>query len=188
MPMKKFIHYLITDPNYYTSEPTQFALVLQNILQKQEVDLICFRDKSSSNIEALASECVNIANKHNKKVLINGNIDLALKLNAYGVHLRSNQFELIATALEKNLFVIISCHTLQEIKKAKLLGANMATFSPIFDTPNKGKAKGIEELKKIIASTSLPIIALGGIIDAKQIEQIQASGASGFASIRYFIQ
>lgn len=188
MPMKKFLHYLITDPKYYTSHPEDFGLVLKNVLKNQDVDLICFRDKSSTNIEALASECVNIANQYNTKVLINGDIDLALKLNAYGVHLRSDQFDLIATALEKNLFVIISCHTLQEIKKAKFLGANMATFSPIFDTPNKGKPKGIEELNKILASATLPIIALGGITDANQIKQIQATKASGFASIRYFIQ
>jgi len=111
---------------------------------------------------------------------------LALKLKATGIHLTSTQFNEIKEAKENNLFVIISCHTLKEIKTAQILGANMVTYSPIFDTPNKGMAKGCNDLAKAISQVSIPIIALGGIINQEQINKIKQTKAEGFASIRYF--
>jgi len=38
------------------------------------------------------------------------------------------------------------------------------TYSPIFKTPHKGQAKGIEDLKKMVLRYNVKIIALGGII------------------------
>jgi thiamine-phosphate pyrophosphorylase len=63
----------------------------------------------------------------------------------------------------------------------------MVTYSPIFVTPNKGKAKGCEELFQVVQKVKIPVIALGGIISDEHIKQIELTGASGFASIRYFL-
>lgn len=184
--MKPFIHYLITAPHIYTDQETEFEQCLQQAIDTHVIDFICFRDKISANIEPLAKICIQKAKQYNKKSIINGDIDLAVKLQANGVHLRSDQFDLISTALQKNLLVIISCHSLKQIQKAKQLGVHMATYSPIFTTPNKGKPKGIEHLNDVISKTSLPIIALGGIVSQKEVEAIKQTQAIGFASIRYF--
>ena len=105
-----------------------------------------------------------------------------------GVHLTSTQFEDIKNAKELGLFVIISCHTFDDIKNAKENFADAVTFSPIFETPNKGAPKGIEILNEAVNKfEDIKIFALGGIIDENQVKQISKTKAYGFASIRYFV-
>ncbi len=182
------IQYLITDPKYYTNNPIIFKEVLTNALKTNTVDIVCFRDKVSTNTEELASIVIEVCEKYKiKNILINSNIELAIKLNISGVHLTSTQFDKIKEAKVNKLFVIISCHNLEDITKAQQIGADMVTYSPIFETPNKGIAKGCKELQKVIKMTNIPIIALGGIISSSQIKEIEQTKASGFASIRYFI-
>ncbi len=66
-------------------------------------------------------------------------------------------------------------------------GVDAVTFSPIFQTPNKGEPKGVEVLKELVQAKKAKIFALGGIITKKQIQECQDAGVYGFASIRYFL-
>jgi thiamine-phosphate pyrophosphorylase len=182
------ISYLITDPKYYTSNPETFQKVLTGALQTSDIQIACFRDKISSNFNELALVFVNTCKLFNiKYILINSNINLAYNLNISGVHLTSTQFNKIKEAKSKNLFVIISCHSQEEIEKAQQYGANMVTYSPIFNTPNKGMPKGCKDLTEVISRVDIPVIALGGILTLEQIKDIKKSKAVGFASIRYFL-
>lgn len=176
--------YLITDPSFYQPTVKSFSKYLQNIYQKHHVDYACFRDKQNKNIKELAYAFLKLSSE--KKTLINGDVDLAVELGFYGVHLRSDQFDKIAEAKSKNLFTIISTHTEDEVLKAHSLGTDAVTYSPIFKTPNKGKPKGIEKLIEIVKLTDIKVFALGGIISDKEKELCKGSKAYGFASIRYF--
>jgi thiamine-phosphate pyrophosphorylase len=182
------IKYLITDPKYYTNDKILFEKKLTTCL-KQKIDIACFRDKTSNNIEELAKIFISTCEKEKiDKYLINTNISLAKKLNATGVHLNSTQFDEISKAKSLGLYVIISCHNEEEIKKAIKEKADAITYSPIFFTPNKGEPKGVENLKNIVLKyNQINIIALGGIIDNNEVDQIKNTKAYGFASIRYFI-
>ena len=62
----------------------------------------------------------------------------------------------------------------------------MVTYSPIFETPDKGEPVGLHMLSELTSAVDIPVIALGGIVTDEQVEACQMSGASGFASIRYF--
>lgn len=183
------IKYLISDPNYYTNNEKRFEEILINVLNKQQIDIACFRDKESSNFQDLAKTFIKICKEKNmKKILLNGDYLLAYELNANGVHLTSTQFDDISKAKELGLYVIISCHTFEDIEKAINNQADAVTYSPIFETPNKGVPKGIEALEEVINKyPNINIIALGGIIDETQIEQISKTKAYGIASIRYFV-
>jgi thiamine-phosphate pyrophosphorylase len=183
------IRYLITDPKYYTNDEKKFEEVLINILNKHQIEIACFRDKESANFEDLAKIFIKTCKEKDiKKILLNGNYLLAHKLNATGVHLTSTQFDDIQKAKELGLYVIISCHTFEDIKKAIDYQAHAVTYSPIFETPNKGIPKGIKILKEAVEKyENINIIALGGIMNEKQIEQISKTKAYGFASIRYFV-
>ena len=187
--MNNFKKYLITDPKYYSNDLTLFKQNLSNILKSKEVDIACFRDKQSKKFEELASIFVDVCKSfHIDKILINTDYKLAHKLNASGVHLNSTQFHKIKTAKDLGLYTIISCHTFEDIKKAKELNIDAVTYSPIFETPNKGKPKGIVGLNDVLKEfPDLKIIALGGIINDSQIKEISQTSAYGFASIRYFI-
>ena len=177
-----FISYFISDPSIFNN--------INSIFKKYNPNIVCFRDKETADIEPLAKNFIEIARKENiGLVLINTHIDLAIKYNYDGVHLTSNQFEDIKKAKENKLFTMISCHIEDEIILAKKLGADAITYSPIFDTPNKGESKGIAKLKDMVdkyQDNHFKIIALGGIIDENHTEKIKQTKAYGFASIRYF--
>ena len=110
------------------------------------------------------------------------------KLKVNGVHLTSQQFNQIQYAKQNGLKVICSTHSLDELKIIEKFGADYATFSPIFLTPNKGKPKGIKELKEILKFTKIKIFALGGIVTKEHINQLEKIDLYGFASIRYFLK
>jgi thiamine-phosphate pyrophosphorylase len=149
--------------------------------------MICFRDKISSNFQDLSKIFIEISKQNNiQYIFINQDIQLAYKLQATGVHLTSTQFDDIQKAKNLNLKVIISCHNEQEILKAIAYKVDFITYSPIFDTPNKSNPKGINNLKNIVKKYDIPIIALGGIITQKHIQQIKNTNCFGFASIRFF--
>ncbi len=180
--------YLITDPKYYSNNPEEFRKTLNKTLERFDVQIACFRDKVSSNKVELATIFVQTCKEQGvENILINGDINLAVKLNVTGVHLTSTQFEEIQLAKSKNLYVIISCHSFEDIKKAQDLKADAVTFSPIFSTPEKGKTKGVEVLKNAIEKFDIKIIALGGIVSIDEIAQIRKAKAYAFASIRWFV-
>lgn len=186
---KQLKKYLITDPLYYSNQPNKFENTLKSILDKHDVDIACFRDKHADNFLELATLFVKICKEYKiDNIIINGDYKLAKKLGATGVHLTSLQFDEIRKAKELNLFTIISCHDLAQIEKAKKSYVDAITYSPIFETPNKGKPKGLDSLKEALdLYKDLDIIALGGITNYSEVEKISQTNAYGFASIRYFI-
>lgn len=183
------IKYLITDPTYYSDNEQIFKEKLIKVLKNHKVDIACFRDKKSNNFEELAKIFIEVCKNYEiKNILLNSNYHLAKKLNATGVHLTSTQFNDIKNAKELGLYTIISCHNNNEIEEAIKSNIDAITFSPIFETPNKGEPKGVEKLKKILNQyKNINIIALGGIVTKEHIEEISKTKTYGFASIRYFI-
>lgn len=180
--------YLITDPLYYSNDLIEFEKTLKNVLENNHIDIACFRDKESANYNELAKVFVRVCKTYKvENILLNENIELAKELQC-GIHLTSRQFHKIKEAKENNMYVIISCHDIEQIEKAQKSFVNAVTYSPIFATPNKGEPKGLPSLKKILSIYDMNIIALGGIIEQQHIEQIDKTRAYGFASIRYFLK
>ncbi|SFV60510.1 Thiamine monophosphate synthase [hydrothermal vent metagenome] len=177
------IYYAISDPSTLNfdnlnSDLKRFA---------KKADIITYRDKTNKNYHTYAEIFIERAKEYSfDKVLLHSDFRLAHRLKADGVHLTSSQSCDIGSAKSLELFVIISCHTIDEAVTAESLGADMVTFSPIFTTPNKGEPIGVEAITKLKSIISIPIIALGGVTTMKQIDACRLSGASGFASIRFF--
>ncbi|WP_324170656.1 thiamine phosphate synthase [Sulfurimonas sp.] len=179
--------YLITSREFYTDTPAIFRNILHEQFKEHLPTYALYRDKSNPNYDKQASHFIEVCSQfENIKSFIHQNVELAKELNATGVHLTSSQFDKIKYAKELGLEVIISTHTHAEVFKAKQLGADAVTYSPIFTSPNKGKPKGVEDLKKLVNECDINIFALGGIVEQKQIEKIKNTKVYGFASIRYF--
>ena len=175
------IAYAITDPSTLDFNTLKDDL---NYFSKH-ASMIVYRDNQTTHYAKNA----NFFLKHAKgfdKVLLHTDYKLAAKLGADGVHLQSKQLSDISKAKALGLFVIISTHTLDEAKEAEALGTDMITFSPVYHTPNKGKAVGIEKLKEVVTNMTIPVMALGGILTQEQIDSCEEVGAKGFGSIRYF--
>jgi len=177
------IAYAVTDP-----ATLDFCTIEEDMARfASKADMIVYRDKENKNCTYDAHKFMKEARKYSfEKILIHTEIALAKNLDADGVHLASTQYKEIPLAKEAGLFVIVSTHSIKEAKKAESLGADMVTYSPIFESPGKGKAVGLQMLREVVSNVDIPVIALGGILNEKQIEACQMSGAKGFASIRYF--
>lgn len=175
------IAYAITDPstldfNFLKRDLDRFS---------QKASMIVYRNKADACMRAV--DFVEAAKGyHFEKIMIHGDYILADIAEADGVHLTSRQLDEIPAAKAKDLFVVVSTHTIEELKKAEFLGADMATFSPVFNTPNKGFPVGLDVLKNMTSQVDIPVLALGGILTEEQITACKRSGACGFASIRYF--
>ncbi|MBV9442511.1 MAG: thiamine phosphate synthase [Acidobacteriaceae bacterium] len=111
------------------------------------------------------------------KILINSRADVASATGAEGVHLPSDAPQ----ATLPGLLVARSCHTLEEIQTAK---ADFVTFGPVFETPGKGPALGVEFLRRACA-LGKPVFALGGVNWDNAARCLEA-GAEGVAGIRLF--
>ena len=182
--MKK---YLITSREFYTDTPAVFRSILHEQIQIHLPSYVLYRDKSNPDYNTQAEYAVQVCSQfEDVKCFIHQNIDLAKKLNATGVHLTSKQFSEIKKAKDLGLEVIISTHTHDEVLDAQKEGANAVTYSPIFTSPNKGKAKGVKDLEELLKKCSIKVFALGGIVTQDEISQIEKTSTYGFASIRYF--
>jgi len=158
-----------------------------SLIAKHSPNFISFRDGRRVAIKSNAKEFLdNVRSLLDAKLFLSSDYKMAELLGFEGVHLKSDQFFDIKEAKKLGLDVIISTHCEDEVALALSFGADFVTYSPIFDTPDKGKAKGIEDLEKICIDYPNKIIALGGIVGQKEIEQISKLKIAGFASIRYF--
>ena len=189
MKSKKIAAYLITDRLYYTDTPAVFRSIVHDVFAGYLPEYALYRDKNNPNYALQAEHFLEMcAQFEGIKGLLHGDVELAHRLHAYGVHLTSQQFDQIVKAKEHGLYVIISTHTHEEAIKAEKLGADAVTYSPVFATPGKGKPKGLEDLKEIVGKIAINVFALGGITTPEQVEQVTRTGVYGFASIRYFLE
>ena len=180
--------YLITDPLYYGNDPEIFSKRLTTALRKNRIDIACFRDKVTPDKEELMIAFLETikAKSPDTKAFINGDLESAIKLGAAGVHLNSLQRGLIKQCADSSLLCAFSAHSFEDIEFAQSAGASFVTFSPIFNSPGKGKPLGLDLLKRAVSSFCIPIFALGGIDRESRVRAVGACGVEGFASIRYF--
>ena len=116
------------------------------------------------------------------KILINTRADIARATGADGVHLPSSA----PVETLPGLIVGRSCHAIEEVRTTK---ADLITFGPVFPSPNKGPAVGLDALTQACRSThnGALIFALGGIT-WENAAACMSAGASGIAGIRLFQQ
>ncbi len=177
--------YLITDRKQ-TKMPLLEAVRLAleggvKALQLREKDLP-FRE-----LLALARDIRRVTREFGAKLFINDRVDVALSVDADGVHLghQSMPPEAARRIGGSKLLIGVSTHTIEEAKAAQEGGADFITFGPVFFTPSKaifGDAVGLEYLKSAINIVSIPVFALGGI-KSGNIKQVLMYGADGVSMI-----
>ena len=177
--------YLITDRKVATKPlPEAVRLALEG-----GVRAVQLREKNLPVREllALALELRSITREFGAKLFINDRVDVAVSVDADGVHLGhlSIPVEAARKAVGKSMMIGVSTHNLDEAKAAEAEGADFITYGPIFETPSKasyGHPVGTDAIKGIKSGIYLPIFALGGI-KSGLIGQIIASGAYGISMI-----
>ena len=176
-------------PLYLITDRTTSSLNLTEITQKAVsagIKTIQLREKNMTKKE-LYKEALSIRKftlKHRAAFIINDYVDIALAVNADGVHLGQEDMPIreARKLLGKNKIIGISTHSMKQAVDAQRAGADYIGFGPIFKTTTKdaGKPKGIKSLIEIKKHIKIPVVAIGGItID--NVSEVFKSGADAAA-------
>ncbi len=143
------------------------------------------KDLEGDELYRLASELRELTACYTARLLINDRIDVALAVDADGVHLGQTSFpvETARRLLGPEKLIGVSTHSTAEIQAAT--GADFLLFGPVYFTPSKavyGEPQGVERLRCAVQQSPVPIIAIGGV-KAAQIAEVLSTGAHGIGVI-----
>jgi thiamine-phosphate pyrophosphorylase len=157
------------------------------------ITLFQYREKGKGSLVGknkleLARRLQNICNQRNIPFLVNDDIDLAVEINADGVHIgqEDTAADVVRKLIGRGKILGVSVHNIDEAKKAISDGADYLGLGPIFSTKTKEDAndpqgfKFIKELREKGIKT--PIVGIGGITETNAREVILA-GADGISVI-----
>lgn len=120
------------------------------------------------------------------KLIINDRVDVAVAVDADGVHLGQQSMppEAARKIVGPEILIGVSTHNIVEAKAAEAGGADFITFGPVFFTPSKdfGAAVGLACLKNVKRLVAIPIFGLGGI-KSGNVKQVLLHGADGVSMI-----
>ena len=148
-------------------------------------DLIQIRAKElpARELIRLARAAVEIAGR---KVLVNTRLDVAIACGAGGVHLPGGSIApgTIRQLAGNDFLIGVSCHSVEELKRAESEGADFAVYGPVYSSGDK-RPIGLAAFAEGAASVSIPVYALGGVNFENAPICLQA-GAAGIAGISLF--
>ncbi|HUG21696.1 bifunctional hydroxymethylpyrimidine kinase/phosphomethylpyrimidine kinase [Piscinibacter sp.] len=126
------------------------------------------------------------------QLFVNDHWRLALELGAPGVHL--GQEDLLAMSDDERrglaasgLALGISSHSLWELCRARSLAPRYVACGPVWPTLTKAmpwRPQGLHNLSWWCAMAGAPVVAIGGILSAAQVEDCARSGAAGVCAVR----
>ncbi|NOZ90855.1 MAG: thiamine phosphate synthase [Epsilonproteobacteria bacterium] len=146
------------------------------------------KDMQGDELEKEIVEAIKISNRYNARLFINDYWQLAIKHQAYGIHL--GQEDIIEADIkaihQADIRLGISTHTPKEIKIALDIKPSYVAIGQIFETTSKEmkyNPVGIEDLKRWAEMVEYPIVAIGGI-NIDNIELVlKSKSANGIAMI-----
>ena len=139
------------------------------------------KDMSVDEYRSLAQSVAEICKNHNTRCFFHTFADVAKDMGAHAIHLPLPILKSL-TEIERKYFTMLgsSCHSVEDAVLAEKLGCTYITAGHIFETDcKKGvPARGIEFLREICKSVSIPVYAIGGIDKNNYMYAINA-GAKG---------
>jgi len=151
-----------------------------NIIQLRE------KDYPKKDLYNLALKFKEITSRAGVLLIINDHVDIALGVEADGVHLGQEDLPVqVARKLAPELLIGASTHSLEQALQAEKDGADYINIGPIFSTETKegvGRSLGPEAISEISPQIKIPFTVMGGI-NEDNIEQVLAKGARRVAMV-----
>lgn len=188
--MQKLLNvYFIMGSNNCQKDP---ALVLQQAIEGG-ITLFQFREKGTGaltgdNKYKFAQQLQSICKKNNIPFIVNDDVELALALDADGIHIGQDDqsAQEVRQKIGDNKILGVSTHNLEEVKKAIAEGADYVGIGPIYTTTTKEdakKAQGTALIKEVRSNyIEIPIVGIGGLT-AENASPVIEHGGNGVAVI-----
>lgn len=152
------------------------------------VTLIQLREKNATSLEfySLAVKVKELTSKYNIPLIINDRVDIALAVDADGVHVGQDDMpaNVVRDILGKDKIVGVSTATLEEALKAIEGGADYIGVGALFPTDTKTDTRivTLDQLKNIKENINIPVVGIGGI-NENNIKSVSETGIDGVAIV-----
>lgn len=147
-------------------------------LREKKLDMDSFVEESIQVRE--------LCHKYHVPLIINDNVEVALKSGADGVHVGIEDAPVaeIRKQVPAGFIIGATCKTVEQAKAAEAAGADYMGVGAVFPSPTKTNAIRIsnEQLRELISSASIPAVAIGGI-SYDNVLEIKRSKVSGVAVV-----
>lgn len=177
--------YAVTDRHWLKDE------TLENQVEKAlqgGATFLQLREKSLDDdiFLAEAKEIQKLCKKYQVPFVINDNVDIALAIDADGVHVGQSDMEAldVRKRLGPDKIIGVSAQNVQQALLAQKHGADYLGVGAVFPTGSKDDAEDVsfETLKAICQAVDIPVIAIGGITK-ENVSELKGSGICGIAVI-----
>lgn len=188
--MNPYQLYLVTDENltlerlkYVVAEAVKGGVTMVQIREKHH-DVRAFIERANAIKTVLQGSGV--------PLIINDRVDVALAVDADGVHLGQSDMpaSLARRLIGPNKLLGLSIESHQQLVDVVHLPIDYIGLSAVFATPTKTDTLnhwGISGLRHALQTTSLPIVAIGGI-NPTNIQEVAATGVHGIALVSAICQ
>ncbi len=182
---KDLLLYAVTDRAWLHGE-TLYEQVEKTL--KGGATFVQLREKSLDEEHFLqeAIEIKALCRKYNVPFVINDNVDIAIKMDADGVHVGQRDMEAgdVREKLGPDKIIGVSAQTVEQAILAEKRGADYLGVGAVFSTGSKDDADDVshETLKAICDAVTIPVIAIGGISN-KNVLELRSTGICGIAVI-----
>ena len=183
---KDLLLYAVTDRRWLADGETLYQVVEQAI--DGGVTFVQLREKGLAKDLFLeeAKEIKKLCNARKIPFVINDSVEIALAMDADGVHVGQSDMEAgdVREKLGPNKIIGVSAQTVEQAKLAEAHGADYLGVGAVFATGSKDDAVevGPQTLRDICQAVSIPVIAIGGI-SKENVSQLTGSGICGIAVI-----
>lgn len=147
-------------------------------LREKELDQTAFLEE--------AVEIKKLCSKYGVPLIINDNVDVALKCGADGVHVGQSDMAAgnVRKAVGDKMIVGVSAQTVEQALAAQAAGADYLGVGAVFPTSTKSDARevSLQTLKDICAAVDIPVTAIGGI-NKSNMAELSGTGIDGVALV-----
>ena len=177
--------YAVTD-RHWLGDKTLYDVVRESL--DGGVTFLQLREKDLDN-EHFYEEAVKLqamAKEYNVPFVVNDNVDIAVKMNADGVHVGQHDMEAgdVRDLIGPDKILGVSAQTVEQALLAEKRGADYLGVGAVFPTGSKDDADDVsyDTLKAICEAVSIPVVAIGGITK-ENTPELAGSGICGIAVI-----
>ncbi len=183
--LSKIQLYVIADKEICGKKDIE-KVVMQTI--EGGAEMVQYRDKESNdeNFLETALKLKSICKARSVPFIVNDRVEIAIKIDADGVHVGQEDMPLaeVKKKLNPSKIIGVSALTIEQAMKAEREGADYVGVGPIFDTSSKkiDKPLGLDLIRKSKDNLSIPFFAIGGI-NSSNLDDLIRSGGTRIAVI-----